>query len=194
MPFKRLAFFAVLAAEIAVLCLVAFTGKAGSVDGIVVRKGAASIDIAEQTGPWNTFEVSKVVAPMQSWVVARSRVGNSAGVVLGATLVPAGTSTNVNIALDPKLAMVNTFVVSMLADRGRRGVLEPSAVAAAGGGGMGGGGMGGAQQSSQGAGDSTPATPTADKPLISGGVPVAVTVRETFRNGAPGVVQRAVAP
>ena len=175
----------------AVLCLVTFVGRTGSADGIIVRPGAASLEIATQTGNWGTLIVSKAVAPVQSWVVAQAQ-GSDGGPasVLGYTPIPAGTSTGLSITLDPTQGAVNTLVVSIVADRGRRGAFEYSAGSASGGG----GGMGGGAPAAQGAEASVPATRSVDKPLVSGGVRVSVVVAETSRNGAPGVVTREVKP
>jgi hypothetical protein len=192
MPWKRIAFFTLLAAEIAVLCLVAFLGKTGAVDGLVVRKGTASIDIANQSGPWGVLVVKQVVAPVPSWVVVRATQASALGAVLGVVRVPAGTSADLSISLDPAQGLVNLFDVSLVADRGRPAVFEPAATASAGGGG-GMGGMGGGSSSAKGvAASSVAATQAPDKPFISGGKLVDVVVRETYRNGSPGFVQRVV--
>ena len=174
------------------LSLVAFLGSGPSANGVVVRPGAASIEVADQSGPWGVLVVRKVVTPAPSWVVVQARQGNETlGPVLGFAPVPAGTSSDVSVALDPKQGAVNTLVVSLLADRGRQGALEFSATGSGGGGGMGGGGGG---MASQGGAASTPTTATLDKPLIAAGKPISAVLGETFRDGTPGNVHRVVQP
>lgn len=190
LPSKRITFGAILVAEVAILCLLAFCGKSVPAGGLVVRPGGASIEVADQTGPWGVLVVKKVVAPAPSWVVVQAgRGAGGAGVVLGFTRVPAGTSADVSVALDPRQSSADTLVVSLLADRGKVGVFEFTPSSSGGGAGM---GMGG--QSSQGGAGSASAGSSVDAPLIVEGKRISAVLGETFRSGTPGVVHRVVEP
>lgn len=171
------------------LGVIAFGGQSIPADALIVRSGAASIHVPDQTGPWGTVTIDQVVTPAPSWVIVQAKRPDGAGPILGSARVPAGTSSNLAIALDPKQGAVNSLVVFLLADRGQQGVLEFSGTGAPGGGGM---GMGGG--SSQGAAGSAPATQSADKPLVAGGKRISVVVSEVSRVGVPGVVHRVVVP
>ena len=191
-PWKA-ALAVVLAVEIGVLCLLGFTAKSPTADGLVIRAGDASIQAAEQTGPWGTLVIKQVVTPTPSWVVVQAQGGGGASTtVVGYTHVPAGVSNDVTVSLDPAQALVNSVAVSLVADRGQPGVFEFSPSAGASGGGMGGGGMGGGAAAQ--AGGSTDATISLDKPLLAQGKPVSIVLRETLRTGTPGIVRRSVAP
>lgn len=174
---------AVIVAEIAVLFLFAFLGRTGPADVLFARPGSASIQVEEQTGPWGVVAIKRVVAPAPSWVVVQARRPAGGGAVLGATPIPAGTSSNVSVALDPKQGAVNYLIVTLVVDRGQRGVLEFAGSGTGGGGGMGMGGASSAQASA-------PATQSVDKPLAVGDRPVSVVLRETSRIGVPGIVHR----
>ena len=187
---KRIAVGAIICAEVVVFGLVAPFAKGISTQGLIVRPGTAVVEVADQTGPWGVVAVDKVVTPVPSWVVVQSRQGRGGpGPVLGVVHVPAGTTTGVSVALDPKKGAVNTLVVSIFSDRGQAGVFEYTPPSSSGAGGMTGGGGSGA---SGGGTASAPATATLDKPLFAGGKTVSVIVDETFRNGAPGIVHRVV--
>jgi hypothetical protein len=188
---KTIAAIATIVAELAVLGLVAFGAPAPVADGVIIRPGAASLDVREQTGDWGTLTVHRVVTPVASWVVVQARSGAAGGVgsVLGYTRVLAGTTTDVNVTLDPKQALINTFVVSLIADAGAPGVFEYWPPPRGGGGG---GMMGGAPTG--GDASSVTTTPTIDKPLIAGGKSVSVVVIETMRTGVPGSVTRTTQP
>lgn len=190
---KRTAVIVAFVAEAAVLLYLGFGVQPPAVDGVVIRPGAASIRVAEQTGPWATFVVERVVTPVPSWVVVQARRGLAGGVgtVMGYTRVPAGTSTDVVVALDPRQGVQNTFIVSLLADAGTPNVFEYSAPPASGGGG---GMMGGSSAPAQGAAPSVEATQSIDKPLLAGGKGIWVVVIETMRTGFNGEVTRKVQP
>jgi hypothetical protein len=186
MPWARIGVGALLVGEVAVLCLLAFWGTSAASDGLIVRSGAASVVVADQTSPWGTLVVKRVVTPVPSWVVVQAlQPYGDPGEVLGFVAVPAGTSTDVSVALDQRNAGVNTVIVSILADRGRPGILDYTA--SSGGGSMGGGGS---QQST------VPTSPTAsaDKPLFAAGRRVSAVLAEKSRSAAPVVVERIVRP
>jgi hypothetical protein len=186
MPWGRIGVGALLLGEVAVLCFLGFGGTSVASDGLIVRSGAASIAVADQTGPWGTLVVKRVVTPVPSWVVVQAQQPyGDPGEVLGFAAVHAGTSTDVSVALDQRNAGVNTVIVSILADRGRPGVLDYSA--SSGGGSMGGGGS---QQSTV----PTSATATADKPLFAAGRRVSAVLAEKSRSATPVVVERVVRP
>jgi hypothetical protein len=190
LPWKAITIATIIVAEVAVLCLVGLPVKASSVDGLIVRPGSASIEIADQTGPWGVLVVKRVVTPVRSWVVVQARrAKGQPGTVLGYTQVPAGTSTDIAVALDPRQSAANTLVVSVFADRGRAGVFEYVPPASGGGGGM---GMS-AKPAQDGAAKASP-TAEADKPLVANGNPVSAVVSETQRSGSPGTVSRVAVP
>jgi hypothetical protein len=187
MPWGRIGVGALLVGEVAVLCFLAFSGAGAVGDGLIVRSDAASIVVADQTGPWGTLVVKRVVTPVPSWVVVQAlQPFGDPGEVLGFAAVPAGRSTDVSVALDQKNAAVNTVVVSLLVDRGRPGALDYSASDS--GAAMGGGGS---QQS--GGGTASP-TASADRPLYAAGRRVSAVLAEKSRSGAPNVVERVVRP
>lgn len=186
-PWKPVALAAVLIGEVALLCVIAFWGRTPPSDVMFVRSGAASLQVEGQTGPWGLVAVKRVVTPVPSWVVVQVQRQDGQGAVLGSAAVPAGATSDLNIALDPKQGAVNSVAVVLLADRGRAGVLEFSGTSAGGGGGM---GMGGSSQAAA----STPATKTADRPLFASGKRVAVVLAEVSRIGVPGIVRRVVVP
>lgn len=185
---KQAAVAAIVVAEIALLLLIVFLPGAAPTGSLVVRAGAASIHVNEQGGPWQDLVVQRVVAPVPSWLVVQAERGGQPGQVLGYTAVPAGQTFDVVVDLSSAPIMPNTLLVSLLADRGRRGVFEYSPGSAGGGGGM---GMGG--------GTSAPKTTAAapadnpDKPLVTSGRPVSVEVVETYRD-ASQAVRRIVLP
>ena len=166
-------------------------GASTTAGGLVVRPGGASIDLADQSGPWGTVHVERVVTPVPSLVVVQAQQGaaGTPAAVVGYAAVPAGTTSNVDIALDPRQGAVNTLVVTLLADRGRTGVLEFTPAVSGGG-----GGMGMAAQPSQGGAAGAATSAGADKPLVAGGALVSATLLETFRSGTPGIVRRSVGP
>lgn len=172
------------------MCLVGLTVKASPVDGLIVPSGSASIEIADQTGPWGVLVVKRVVTPVRSWVVVQDRrAKGKPGAVLGYTQVPAGTSTDIAVALDPRRSIANTLVVSIFGDRGRAGVFEYVPPASGGGAGM---GMP-AKPARDGSASTSP-TALADKPLVADGNPVSAVVSETQRSGSPGTVSRVAVP
>lgn len=179
--------------EAAVLLYLGFGSQSPAVDGVMVRPGSASIQVLDQSGPWGTFVVHRVVTPVPSWVVVQARRGTARGVgtVLGYTRVPAGTSTDVAVTLDPRQAVQNTFIVSLLSDGGTPGVFEYSAPPASGGGG---GMMGGAAAPAPGGVASVVATQPIDKPLLADGKGISVLVIETMRTGVNGQVTRQAQP
>jgi hypothetical protein len=164
--------------------------KAGSVDGLIVRPGSATIELADQTGPWGVLVVKRVVTPVRSWVVVQARrEKGKPGVVVGYTQVPAGTTTDIAVALDPRQGTANTLVVSIFADRGRAGVFEYVPPASGGG-----GSMGMSTKPAQGDAATTSPTALADKPLVANGNPVSAVISETQRSGSPGTVSRVAVP
>jgi hypothetical protein len=180
---------AVLAAEIVLLCVVTFTGKAQTANGVIVKPGAASIEFANQTSPWGQILVKKVVSPAAAWLVVQSSpTRGGAAVVYGRRRVGAGQSTDIRITLDRNKKMPNTLVLTLVADRGQPGVFEyvPSGEAA-GGGGMGGG------AAPTGSSGSTP-TPATDKQMIADGKPVVVTVHEVYHDARGDMVVRTAQP
>lgn len=185
---KTYAVIAVLVAEIAGLGYVAYGTRTVPVQGAIVRPGAAAIEVADQSGPWKVLTVRRVVTPVPSWVVVQARQGASGrpGAVVGYTWVPSGVSTDVVVALDPGQGLANTFLVSVFADGGRRGVFEYAAPAAGGGG----GGMMGGASSAPKSGSGAVAALSVDQPLVAAGRNVSVVVSEVFRSGAPGTVSR----
>lgn len=185
LPWRWIGLAGLLVAEVAVLCLLAFWGSASAVSGLIVRPGSASIEIAEQTGPWGTLNVGRVVTPAPSWVVVQA--AGPSGTVLGHTRVPAGTSVGIIVNLDPRQATVNNLVVSLVGDRGGADVFEFS-----GGNKSGSGGMGMSGPSPSGSAATTSAANAPDLPLVAAGKRVSVVLRETYRSGAPGTVSRVV--
>jgi len=187
-PTRGTAAVLVLCAEVVALSLIAFTGGSDAAGGLVVRPQDGSIAVAEQTGPWRELVVQQVVTPVPSWVVVQAlQPSGEPGEVLGHVAVAPGTSEGVRVELAPGRAAVNTVVVSLLADRGRLGVLEYTPrISSAGGMGM------SAPSAASGSGAGASSTIFADVPLLERGRRVEVVLGELSRDGAPGVVHRAV--
>jgi hypothetical protein len=191
LSWPRVAVAAVIAAELVTFGVIAVRGAGTSVDGIIVGSRSVAIDIAPQTSAWDAFVVKRIVTPIPSWVVVQVREGvnGTPGRILGRRLVPAGTSRDVRFSLDSSKGLVNTFLVTLMADAGKPGVFEYRAPVG-GSSGM----MGAAPAPSAAPSASVAATATPDKPLVAAGAYVSVAVDETVWNGGPEDVHRVPEP
>jgi len=92
--------------------------------GVPAKKGSASINVAAQAIVNDSLVVAKAVAPIGAWVVVHLDDNGMPGRRVGYGQIVAGTSTNVIVRLDPKVALTSTLFVAVHADRGVAGTLE----------------------------------------------------------------------
>jgi hypothetical protein len=109
---------------LAVLALVSASSPA-VMSGVIVKAGSASVRANDQLGARDFITVAEVTAPDVSWLVAY-RVGmeGMSGALLGYVRVPAGTSTDVKIPIDPNIRLTPRAIISLNADRGVIGKFE----------------------------------------------------------------------
>ncbi len=91
------------------------TGTAGNV--------TPSIIVADQTVSGSSILVASVTANAPGWVVIHNNLNGVPGGMIGYAYVNAGTSTNVSVPIDPKLATTALFA-ELHSDLGRLGVFE----------------------------------------------------------------------
>lgn len=184
---RRVPIAVVLAAEILVLSILAFSASSGPGYGVAVRSGAASISMTDQRNVVGAITVQDVVTPVNGWLVVQADWNR--GVpddLLGKRWIPAGESHDVTIGLDPTLPTPRRVFVTLLVDRGRSDVLEfnipdnsgmagiPGLDSAIGTGGVGGAGA------------------TKDKPLIAGSALVSAHVDVVPLSFAVGPTQAVI--
>lgn len=90
--------------------------------GIIVAPVNVALKVSSQTSPAGVLVVSEVRVPDASWIVV-STTGDGA-FVAGKRLVPAGTSRNVTVPLDPSIGMNLRVKVTVHVDRGVPGRFE----------------------------------------------------------------------
>lgn len=92
--------------------------------GVVAGAGEATLTVADQPGATASIVVAKVVSPTAAFVVVHTDDNGKPGTRLGFTAVPAGTSTNVVVKLDPSVPLTGSVLVALHADRGVAGTFE----------------------------------------------------------------------
>jgi len=95
-----------------------------SVMGYVTAEGTASISAADQSAASGSVVIASVVTPEDAFVVVHQSVDGKPGKRLGYTWVPAGTSTNVVVKLDPGVEVTADLIAAVHGDRGEPGELE----------------------------------------------------------------------
>lgn len=97
--------------------------------GVPTDSGSALIS-AESTaaaGPslvGTTLTIASATAPAGSWIVVHRNDGGMPGIRVGLKHIPAGTSTNVAVELDPMANLSGGLIAAIHADRGDVGVYE----------------------------------------------------------------------
>jgi len=151
---KRTLVIAIVAAEIAVLSLVAWSAHSAPADGVAVSADQAGLKVSDQTGVTATITIDWLRAPGPSWLVVRAGSDAAApGAILGMQHVDAGEFTNVPVSIEATM-LPHSAVAVLVADLGTPGVLEY-----------------GGQMSSGGVGV-TATKASADKPYIADGMVV----------------------
>jgi len=92
--------------------------------GVKAAAGTAAVEAADQLGVTGTLVVKSASAPTGAWVVVHVNDNGMPGERLGYTQIPAGTSTDVKVALDPKITLPDSVLVAVHADRGTLSTFE----------------------------------------------------------------------
>jgi hypothetical protein len=115
----------ILVAEVAVLGWVVWSAQSQPMSGVMVRSAEAGITLSDQHGVIHSIKVDSVTSPVRGWLIVQAEWNQGfRNMVLGSAAVPAGTSRNVVIDLDPTVALPGRILVSLLADKGTVGKLE----------------------------------------------------------------------
>lgn len=91
--------------------------------GVVVAEENVALEVEDQPGARNEIVVSRVLAPDDSWIVVHLDDEGMPGMRIGLLQVGEGESRDLVVTLDEP-AMGDRVIVSLHADRGRRGVFE----------------------------------------------------------------------
>ncbi len=91
--------------------------------GVKVGEGEAAIELADQPGATKSVTVKSATAPTGAWLVVHLDDDGAPGQRVGLQPIPAGTSTDVTVALEP-LPLTDTLFVAVHADRGEADVFE----------------------------------------------------------------------
>jgi hypothetical protein len=124
LPWKAIAVAALLAAEVGVLSLVAWSANSGPMFGVVVAQSAASITMSDQTNVVHTVAVQRIVSPTDGWVIVQADNNSVPDAILGSRWIPSGESRDVTIGIDPLSPLPKQIFVTLLADMGAPHVLE----------------------------------------------------------------------
>jgi hypothetical protein len=92
--------------------------------GVKAAAGQAGITVADQPGAQGSIIVAKAVAPTGAFIVVHLDDNGKPGTRVGYQSIPAGTSTNVKVDLDPSVSLTDKLLVAVHADRGVAGTLE----------------------------------------------------------------------
>lgn len=120
----------VVIVSVAIVAVAAFYLLRGAdadapMSGIVIRAGEAAVTSHDQFGASDSLVVDTVTAPGPAWLVAyRAGMEGMAGAMLGYVAVPAGTSRNVTIPIDPSIRLTTLAIIVLNADRGVPGRFE----------------------------------------------------------------------
>ncbi|MFB3765523.1 MAG: hypothetical protein ACE14P_09795 [Methanotrichaceae archaeon] len=82
-----------------------------------------SIVVADQTITNNSILVAQVTVDTPGWVVIHNNLNGNPGGIIGFAPVNAGTSTNIQVPIDPKLA-TSALIAELHRDLGRQGSFE----------------------------------------------------------------------
>lgn len=91
--------------------------------GVVVAEENVALEVEDQIGAERAVEVSRVLAPDDSWIVVHLDEGGMPGKRVGLLRVGKGESRDLVVPLDER-ATTPDVIVALHADRGQRGVFE----------------------------------------------------------------------
>lgn len=92
--------------------------------GVKVDSGEAAIEVSDQPGASEKLLVDRAAAPTGAWVVVHLNDDGMPGERVGYVQIPAGESTNVEVTLDSAVALTDSVLVAVHADRGVLGTFE----------------------------------------------------------------------
>jgi hypothetical protein len=91
--------------------------------GVKAGAGQASVEASDQPGATSELVVSSVTAPTDAWVVVHLEKDGGPGGRVGLLHIPAGTSTDLTVALEP-LPLTSNLLVAVHADKGDPGLFN----------------------------------------------------------------------
>jgi hypothetical protein len=91
--------------------------------GVVVARGAASLNVADQPGASGSIIVDSLVAPGPSWIVVHLDMDGKPGDRVGVLAVPAGSSTKLTVPIE-NVTLTDKLIVALHADRGVAGTFD----------------------------------------------------------------------
>lgn len=92
--------------------------------GVKAGAGEAAITVADQPGAAGSLAVAEAVSPTGAYIVVHLDDDGNPGARVGFQSIPAGTSENVAVKLDPSVHLTEKLFVAVHADRGVAGTLE----------------------------------------------------------------------
>lgn len=97
---------------------------AGEAMGVMTTESSAGIVVADQVGSTKSVTIDLVRAPKDSFVVVHQFDGTMPGERVGYVSVPKGESRDVEVELDPGVALTPQLIAAIHVDGGIRGTLE----------------------------------------------------------------------
>jgi len=91
--------------------------------GVKAGAGEAAIDVADQPGASGSIVVKSATAPTGAWLVVHLDDDGAPGQRVGLLHIPAGTSTDVSVTLEP-LSLTDNLFVAVHADQNTPDVFE----------------------------------------------------------------------
>lgn len=91
--------------------------------GVETSAGMASIEASEQMGATNELTIGSVTAPTDAWVVVHLEKDGGPGGRVGLLHIPAGTSRDLTVALEP-LPLTANLLVAVHADKADPGLFN----------------------------------------------------------------------
>lgn len=92
--------------------------------GIVVNERTAALEVMDQPGAEESIMVSSVKVPRASWIAVHLDDNGMPGKRVGLKSIPAGTSSDVEVALDKGITLTDKLIVAVHADYGAIGQFE----------------------------------------------------------------------
>ena len=92
--------------------------------GVKADSGAAAIEVSAQPGATGSITIDRAVAPGPSFVVVHLDDNGMPGERVGFTSIPAGENRSVVVTLAPDIALTDSLLAAVHADRGAVGTLE----------------------------------------------------------------------
>ncbi len=102
----------------------AMTDTQGMTDGAMAANEGASVLASDQDSDGSSVIVDSVTAAVDGWMVIHADADGKPGAVLGHTAVPAGTTDNVVVILDPAFSSDGTLWAMLHVDAGEMGAYE----------------------------------------------------------------------